>query len=112
MPRLSLIALCAAAMLLAACSQEPEPRAVSSDVTEQHADLAPGDEPVDLDPATFTADIDNPYWPMEPRTRWTYREIDEEGTEVKVVVIVTTQTKKIANGITARVVRDTVTEDG
>ena len=31
---------------------------------------------------------------------------------MKVVVTVTEQTKKIANGITARVVRDTVTEDG
>src|SRR5919106_898641 len=49
---------------------------------------------------------------MEPGTRWTYREIDEDGKEVKVVVIVTTETKKVANGITARVVRDTVTEDG
>src|ERR671919_445439 len=49
---------------------------------------------------------------MEPGTRWTYREIDEDGKEVKVVVIVTTETKKIANGITARVLRDTVTEDG
>ena len=31
---------------------------------------------------------------------------------MKVVVVVTTQTKEIANGITARVVRDTVTSDG
>ncbi len=49
---------------------------------------------------------------MEPGTRWTYREIDTDGTVTEVVVIVTTLTKEIANGITARVVRDTVTEDG
>jgi hypothetical protein len=49
---------------------------------------------------------------MEPGTRWTYREIDEEGREVVVVVTVSTETKKLANGVTARVVRDTVTEDG
>ena len=49
---------------------------------------------------------------MKPGTRWTYREIDEEGKELRVVVTVTSETKKIANGITARVVRDTVTEDG
>ncbi len=49
---------------------------------------------------------------MEPGTRWTYREIDEQGNEVRVVVTVSTETKQIANGITARVVRDTVTEDG
>ncbi|MDQ3915638.1 MAG: hypothetical protein M3323_09975 [Actinomycetota bacterium] len=75
-------------------------------------DLPQGSEPVELDPADFTAEIDNPYWPMEPGTRWTYREIDEEGNKLRVVVVVTTRTKKIANGITARVVRDTVTEDG
>jgi hypothetical protein len=49
---------------------------------------------------------------MEPGTRWTYREVDEEGKEVIVVVTVSSETKEIANGITARVVRDSVTEDG
>jgi hypothetical protein len=49
---------------------------------------------------------------MAPGTRWTYRDIDEQGAETKVVVIATTQTRQIANGVTARVVRDTVTEDG
>ena len=75
-------------------------------------DLPQGSEPVDLDPARFTVEIDNRYWPMVPGTRWTYLEIDEEGKQLRVVVTVTSETKKIANGITARVVRDTVTEDG
>lgn len=75
-------------------------------------DLPEGDEPVDLDPADFTADIDNEYWPMEPGSQWTYNEVDEEGNELQVVVTVTTETKQIANGITARIVRDTVTQDG
>lgn len=70
--------------------------------------LPHGDEPVALDPADFTADIDNPYWPMKPGTRWTYREIDPDGEELLVTVVVTSATRKIANGITARVVRDTV----
>ena len=113
MPRPSLTVISAVALsLVLACSPGSEPQVASTSATEAQADLPQGDDPVDLDPATFTADIDNPYWPMAPRTRWTYREVDEEGAEVKVVVIVTTQTKKIANGITARVVRDTVTEDG
>ena len=73
--------------------------------------LPQGDEPVELDPGDFSTTIDNPYWPMEPGTRWTYRET-EGGEELKVVVIVTTETKELANGITARVVRDTVTQDG
>jgi hypothetical protein len=76
------------------------------------ADLPKGSEPVELDPAEFTTEIDNRYWPMQPGTQWSYREIDEEGKVVRVVVTVTSETKKIANGVTARVVRDTVTEDG
>lgn len=75
-------------------------------------DLPQGSEPVNLDPKNFTTKIDHPYWPMVPGTRWTYRENDQEGAELQVVVTVTEQTKKIANGITARVVRDTVTEGG
>jgi hypothetical protein len=49
---------------------------------------------------------------MKPGTRWTYREIDEEGARLEVVVTATAATKEIANGVTARVVRDSVTEDG
>jgi hypothetical protein len=75
-------------------------------------DLPQGAEPVNLDPKTFTTKIDNPYWPMNPGTRWTFREIDEKGTQLRIVVTVSDGTKKIANGVTARVVRDTATEDG
>ena len=73
--------------------------------------LPQGDEPVELDPAEFTTDIDHPFWPMEVGTRWRYLETDQEGNELEVVVIVTELTEEIANGITARVVRDTVTEN-
>jgi hypothetical protein len=78
----------------------------------QTGDRPPGSDPVELDPAEFTTEIDNRYWPMAPGTRWTYRELDEEGNEVEVVVTVSTETKEIANGVTARVVRDSVTQDG
>lgn len=76
------------------------------------AGLPRGSEPVTLDPADFTTRIDNPYWPMRSGTRWVYRETDAEGSVRRVVVTVTRTTKRIANGITARVVRDTVTENG
>lgn len=76
------------------------------------ADLPAGDQAVEVDPADFTVDIDNRYWPMEPGTRWTYREINKEGEELRVVVTVSTETKEIANGVTARIVRDTVTRGG
>ena len=74
--------------------------------------LPQGSEPVELDPADFTTAIDNPYWPMEPGSRWIYRETAPDGTRQRVVVTVTTKTKLIANGITARVVHDVVREDG
>jgi hypothetical protein len=74
--------------------------------------LPTGTEPVNLNPADFTADISHPYWPMKPGTRWTYRDVDEKGEVQHVVIVATTATKKLANGITARVVRDTVRSEG
>jgi hypothetical protein len=74
--------------------------------------LPKGSETVHLDPADFTTKIDNRFWPMKPGTRWVYRETNSEGAMQKVVVTVTHRTRRIANGITARVVRDVVTEKG
>ena len=53
------------------------------------APLPQGDDRVVLDPADFVERIDNPYLPMPPDTRWTYRETEPEGTRQRVVVIVT-----------------------
>jgi hypothetical protein len=69
--------------------------------------LPQGADPVTLDPATFSTAIDNVYWPMTPGTRWVYRETSPDGDELTDVVTVTYDTRKIADGITARVVRDT-----
>ena len=74
--------------------------------------LPRGSEKVSIDPATFTTRIDNPWWPMRPGSRWLYRETDADGTSQRVVVTVGRQTRRIANGVTARVVHDVVTEDG
>ena len=70
-----------------------------------------GDQ-VELDPAEFTTEITNPWFPLEAGTRWTYRETTEDGEVADVVVTATSVTRKIANGVTARVVRDTGTVDG
>jgi hypothetical protein len=93
-----------AAVALAACGDDGDASAAAS--------LPQGSEPVDLDPADFTTEIDNPYWPMQPGSRWVYRETDTEGSAALVVVTVTDRTKSIANGVEARVVRDVVSEDG
>ena len=71
-----------------------------------------GGERVHLVPSQFTTRIDNPWWPMRPGSSWVYRETDAGGARQKVVVTVTPRTKRIANGITARVVHDAATEGG
>jgi hypothetical protein len=69
-------------------------------------------EPVTLNPAEFTAKVTNPYFPLVPGTRLIYREQDAQGTVQRDVIHVTKRRKLIANGITARVVHDVVSEDG
>jgi hypothetical protein len=76
------------------------------------AALPQSDETAELDPTDFTADVTNRWFPLEPGTRWTYRETTEDAEVVRVVVTATSVTRRIGNGITARVVRDTVTLDG
>jgi hypothetical protein len=69
-------------------------------------------EPVSLHPADFTTRIDNRYWPMTPGTRWIYREDVGGGRTQRITVAVTHRTKKVAAGVTARVVHDFATEGG
>ena len=52
-------------------------------------------EPAKLDPSEFNTEIDNPYWPMTPGSKWTYKEV-EDGQSQDVVVTVTDKTKRIA----------------
>jgi hypothetical protein len=73
--------------------------------------LPQGAERVQLNPAEFSTRITNTWWPMRPGSRWVYRETNPDGSRQRVVVTVTNRTKLIANGITARVVRDVVTEE-
>ena len=101
---------------LAACGGDDTTTTVTESATggdpSASGGLPQGSEPADLDPSGFTTEIDNEYWPMAVGSRWVYREADSEGAEQKVVVTVTDRTKRIANGVEARVVHDVVTEDG
>jgi hypothetical protein len=93
--------IAAAVLLLSGCGES----------TSGSPELPQGSEPVELDPAAFTTEIDNPYWPMSPGSRWVYRETDGKGGVQRVDVTVTDRTKVI-DGIKAVVVHDLVTEDG
>jgi hypothetical protein len=101
------VAILAAAFAIAACGDGD-----GGSGAEATRELPQSGERVDLDPADFSTRIDNPYWPMKPGSRWVYRETDSAGSRQRVVVTVTNRTKRIANGIEARVVHDVVTEDG
>jgi hypothetical protein len=75
--------------------------------------LPRGSDPVNLDPADFSANVDNPRWPMTVGSRWVYRVVDtSDGSVKRDVITVTNRTKKIADGIEARVVSDIVTDHG
>jgi hypothetical protein len=102
-------ALCvlAAGFAVAACGDDEGTK--KSGVSEG---LPQGSEPVDLKPADFSLEIDNPYWPMTPGSRWVFRETDTKGTKETVVLEVTDRTKTLANGIKARVIRDSARENG
>jgi hypothetical protein len=69
-------------------------------------------EPSNLNPADFSTTIDNPYFPLPVGARWQVRVTDQEGLLQHQVITVTGKTRKIADGVTARVVHDVVREDG
>src|SRR5215471_13464667 len=97
------LALALAVLALAACGG-------GGSKSSDPASLPQGTKSVRLDPADFTTNIDNPYWPMRPGSHWVYREV-ENGEAQRVDVTVTNRTK-VLGGIEARVVHDRVSRNG
>ncbi len=78
-------------------------------------DAEPGSTPEFRQPAlptpdAFAAEINHPYLPLRPGSRWVYRAQTEDGVE-EIVVTVLTRPRLVA-GIAATEVRDRVTLDG
>jgi len=69
-------------------------------------------EPSNLNPADFTTKVDNPFFPLPVGAQWQIRVTDQEGTVQHEVITVTDKTKRIADGVEARVVHDVVSEGG
>jgi len=95
-----------AAAFLSACGTATKP-------AQEGASLPRGDDPVNLKPGDFSANIDNSQWPMTVGSRWIYRVVDSsDGSVQHEVIRATPRTKMMADGIEVRVVRDVVTEHG
>jgi len=101
-----------AALAVTACGADAGATRTTGTAAGGAKALPVGGAPVKLDPAELSTKIDNPYFPLTPGDRRVYRETGPDGTKGRVVVTVTNKTKRIANGVTARVVRDTVSEAG
>jgi len=106
--RLTTLALACLVLVLGACGDDDSGNGSQNTTAAAGGDssLPQGSDPVNLDPADFTTEIDNPYWPMTPGNRWVSRSSEE-----RIVVEVTDRRKTVTGGIEAAVVRDTVTDN-
>jgi hypothetical protein len=73
--------------------------------------LPTGSERVDLNADDFVQQIDHPYWPMAPGSKWVFTATDFKGNTERIEITVTNRKKRI-QGIEATVVHDVVTENG
>ena len=130
-PRVVVVVVAALGLVVTACGDDGSRTAGSVDTTVAASETtaaptettAPASgEPVidpgdgghyapELDPADFVAVVDNPYLPFVAGSHWTYEETNNEGQTEDIEIVVLDETREIA-GITATVVRDTVTIDG
>ena len=65
---------------------------------------------VEIDPADFVDEVDNPYFPLEPGTKWVLEGETDEGREVDTIEVLD-ETKEVM-GVTTTVVLDQVTING
>jgi hypothetical protein len=97
------------ALLLSACGGSSGSSTAAQSPT---GTLPQSSEPSNLNPADFSTQIDNPYWPMPVGARWEVRVTNPEGELLNEVITVENRTRKIADGVTARVVHDVVYTHG
>jgi len=113
---------CGVAALLAtagACGSDTSTTSANGDASPKGSTTtgAPVIDPGDggnyapeVDPAQFVDRIDNPYLPLLPGASWVYESV--EGDEKERIEVVVTSERREVMGISAVVVRDTVSVDG
>jgi hypothetical protein len=89
---------------------KPSPSSKRGFSSEAVASAASAYEP-HLNPADFSVVIDNPYFPLPVGRTWVYRGTRDGQSQIDRVTV-TSRTKLVAEGITARVVRDVATHNG
>jgi hypothetical protein len=97
------------AAVLAAASATACASSATAEGSPSATQLPQGDESIRLDPADFTVDVSNQYWPMKRGDRWEYEETDGEGHVQRGVTTVQDQTREVA-GIEALVLHDVITD--
>jgi hypothetical protein len=114
MKRLFTALLAAAAVTAAGCGsdQKPAPRRVASQPsgvsTTPASQNGAGYDPK-IDPARFTRNVTNRYWPLRPGRKWVFTGT-KDGAPERVEVTVTNQRKKVL-GVDCVVVSDVVTSN-
>ena len=96
-PLLLIAAVATASMVVAGCGSSPE----KSPPSGVDGLTIPTPSP---DPADFVDHVDNPWFPLEPGTVWTYRTTGEDGRQTNTVTV-TDRTREI-QGVTTTVVHD------
>lgn len=109
---------CAVAAMIAltawACGDDDTTTATqSSSTTSAVAAIDPGDggdyHP-DIDPADFVDTVSNPFLPLLPGSRWTYRAVNDEG-DVETIEVTVLDERRTVMGVSTVVVRDVVSID-
>jgi hypothetical protein len=103
------------ALVAAACGGDDGTSTADAPGTSAAAEpvVDPGDGgryEVGVSPADFVERIDNPYLPLLPGARWVYEAVEDGETE-RTEVVVTPERNEVF-GVSAVVVRDTVSVDG
>jgi hypothetical protein len=104
------LAIAAAA---AACASSPDTAANSATTSNGPPVIDPrdgGSYAPDIDPAAFVIEVDNPYFPLRPGSRWEYVSVGTGKPEHTTVVV--TEDRRLVMGVSTIVVRDTVMAGG
>jgi hypothetical protein len=118
-----------AALLLAACGDDPQPAesatAETAGTDTSAAETTAADELVqpvidagdgsdyapEIDPADFSDIVDNPFMPLLPGARWVYEERTADG-EVEEIVVEVLDERRTVMGVSTIVVHDVASLDG